>query len=158
MNSNETALPDCCKRTEIQSPQRRICHCVHCWYNAFLLELWRVGGGWRGGVRASVAALICSHLEQRLLPPQREKRNEHRKHKSIFIMTACAYIFVMVWTTIYIMYIHAMYMYAMLSGHMWWLEMCNIKPSLCYDLFWLAIHSKMKKALATATSMNTNSL
>lgn len=39
------------KGAKIQSPQRRICHCVHCWYNAFLLDWWRVvvacckGGG-----------------------------------------------------------------------------------------------------------------
>lgn len=77
MNSNETPLPDRCKSSKIQSPQRRICHCVHCLYNAFLLDLWVVvvvvvagckGGG--GGAAANVAALISSHLERYLVPPR----------------------------------------------------------------------------------------
>lgn len=51
MNSNETLLPDCYKSSELQSPQRRICCCVHRLYIAFLLDLfwWRFGGRCKGG-------------------------------------------------------------------------------------------------------------
>lgn len=70
MNSNETPLLDCCKRSKIQSLPRRICHCVRCLYNAFLLDLWVVVAGCKGGVAVNVAALISSHLERYLVPPQ----------------------------------------------------------------------------------------
>lgn len=70
MNSNETLLPDCCKRSKIQSPQRRICHCVHCLYNAFILDLWVVVADCKGEVAVNVAALISSHLERYPVPHQ----------------------------------------------------------------------------------------
>lgn len=58
------------KGAKTQSPQRRICHCVRCLYNAFLLDLWVVVAGCKGAVAMNVAALISSHLQRYLVPPQ----------------------------------------------------------------------------------------
>lgn len=53
----------------MQSPQCRKCHCVHCLYTAFLLDVWVVVAGCKGGVAVNVAALILSHLGRYLIPP-----------------------------------------------------------------------------------------